>query len=98
MSREAAHDPALIRRLPLILLGGLAVLLAPLPWLGDLRTSASTRIVIICRTDKRSSTAQAVLRAAGFNGVTVLRGGMERWNNLNFATVGDVADGKRAMP
>lgn len=66
--------------------------------LGDLRTSASTRIVIVCRSDKRSAKVQAALGAAGFDGVTVLRGGMERWNNLNFATAGDVADGKRAMP
>ncbi len=46
MSREAAHDPALIRRLPLILLGGLAVLLAPLPWLGDLRTSSTPYLIL----------------------------------------------------
>jgi uncharacterized membrane protein YdjX (TVP38/TMEM64 family)/rhodanese-related sulfurtransferase len=37
-------------------------------------------IVIVCRTDKRSATAAQVLRAAGFAQVSVLRGGMEKWN------------------
>jgi uncharacterized membrane protein YdjX (TVP38/TMEM64 family)/rhodanese-related sulfurtransferase len=37
-------------------------------------------IVLVCRTDKRSTTAAQRLRAAGFTQVSVLRGGMERWN------------------
>jgi uncharacterized membrane protein YdjX (TVP38/TMEM64 family)/rhodanese-related sulfurtransferase len=37
-------------------------------------------IVIVCRTDKRSATAAQVLRAGGFAQVSVLRGGMEKWN------------------
>ena len=37
-------------------------------------------IVVVCRTDKRSANAAALLRAAGFRDVHVLRGGMERWN------------------
>jgi len=53
--------------------------------LDELRARSSGRIVIVCRTDKRSAMAQATLRAAGFAGVTALRGGMERWNALGFA-------------
>src|SRR5262249_15293287 len=37
-------------------------------------------IVLVCRTDKRSAHASALLRDAGFRDVHVLRGGMERWN------------------
>jgi uncharacterized membrane protein YdjX (TVP38/TMEM64 family)/rhodanese-related sulfurtransferase len=37
-------------------------------------------LVVVCRTDKRSATAAALLRNAGFRDVQVLRGGMERWN------------------
>src|SRR5262249_9278670 len=37
-------------------------------------------IVLVCRTDKRSAHASALLRDAGFHDVYVLRGGMERWN------------------
>ena len=37
-------------------------------------------IVLVCRTDKRSGHAAALLRDSGFRDVHVLRGGMERWN------------------
>jgi uncharacterized membrane protein YdjX (TVP38/TMEM64 family) len=44
---------------------------------------AATRdqtVVLVCRTDKRSSAAAEALRGAGFRDARVLRGGMERWN------------------
>ena len=37
-------------------------------------------VILVCRTDKRSATAAALLRDAGFVDVRVLCGGMERWN------------------
>jgi len=37
-------------------------------------------IVLVCRTDKRSAMAAQGLRAAGFTEVSVLRRGMEQWN------------------
>lgn len=37
-------------------------------------------IILVCRTDKRSATAAALLRGSGFHDVHVLRGGMEQWN------------------
>ena len=55
--------------------------------LDELRSSATKRIAVVCRTDKRSATVQSRLRAAGLADVTVLRGGMERWNALGFDTV-----------
>ncbi len=48
--------------------------------LDDLRSRSGQRIAVVCRTEKRSVSAQATLRAAGFADVSVLRGGMERWN------------------
>ncbi|MCC2664367.1 MAG: uncharacterized protein K0S35_2289 [Geminicoccaceae bacterium] len=55
--------------------------------LGDLRLETNGAITVVCRTDRRSSSAQATLSAAGFGDVTVLRGGMERWNALGFETI-----------
>ena len=37
-------------------------------------------IVLVCRTDKRSAAAAQTLRNAGFTQISVLRRGMERWN------------------
>lgn len=37
-------------------------------------------VILVCRTDKRSANAAALLRESGFRDVHVLRGGMERWN------------------
>jgi uncharacterized membrane protein YdjX (TVP38/TMEM64 family)/rhodanese-related sulfurtransferase len=45
--------------------------------LGDHRAQS---IAIVCRTDKRSATAAALLAHAGFSNVRVVRGGMEQWN------------------
>jgi rhodanese-related sulfurtransferase len=55
--------------------------------LGELRGRAKDGIAVVCRTDKRSATARASLRAAGFDDVAVVRGGMERWSALGFETV-----------
>jgi rhodanese-related sulfurtransferase len=52
--------------------------------LDDLRSNSGRKFVVVCRTDKRSALAQATLRAAGLDGVSVLRGGMEGWNALRF--------------
>ena len=57
--------------------------------LDDPRLTADGKIAVVCRTDKRSAKAQDILRDAGLNDVTVLRGGMERWNVLGFETVSD---------
>lgn len=43
-------------------------------------------VTLVCRTDRRSATAHAILRNAGFRNVAVLRGGTERWNALGFET------------
>jgi uncharacterized membrane protein YdjX (TVP38/TMEM64 family)/rhodanese-related sulfurtransferase len=39
-------------------------------------------IVMVCKTDKRSANGAALLRDAGFERVSVLRGGMENWKRL----------------
>ena len=56
----------------------------PLPELArrvaELGSLIETPVVLVCQTDKRSANAAAVLDAAGFRDVLVLRGGMMRWN------------------
>jgi uncharacterized membrane protein YdjX (TVP38/TMEM64 family)/rhodanese-related sulfurtransferase len=48
--------------------------------LGNLSDLKGSPLVVVCRTDKRSVSAAALLHDAGFRDVQVLRGGMERWN------------------
>ena len=50
----------------------------------ELGSLAKTPIVLVCKTDKRSASAAAMLDAAGFQDVFVLRGGMVRWNEAGF--------------
>ena len=45
-------------------------------------------IVLVCRTDKRSAAAAQTLRAAGFTQVSVLRRGMEQWNDAGLPVEG----------
>jgi rhodanese-related sulfurtransferase len=39
-------------------------------------------VVVVCKTDRRSSTAARQLREAGVPSVSVLRGGMEQWHAI----------------
>jgi rhodanese-related sulfurtransferase len=48
--------------------------------LQELGSLADKPVVLVCMTDRRSARAAAVLDAAGFRDVSVLRGGMVRWN------------------
>ena len=48
--------------------------------LNELSELRKSPLVVVCRTEKRSASAAALLREAGFRDVQVLRGGMERWN------------------
>jgi uncharacterized membrane protein YdjX (TVP38/TMEM64 family)/rhodanese-related sulfurtransferase len=61
----------------------------------ELRTVKSDRVVAVCRTDKRSASAAAVLREAGFD-VDVLRGGMQAWNKARMHVERNALDEKRA--
>lgn len=47
--------------------------------ISEIETLRDRPVVLICRTDKRSASAAAALRSAGFSDVHVLRGGMEQW-------------------
>jgi uncharacterized membrane protein YdjX (TVP38/TMEM64 family)/rhodanese-related sulfurtransferase len=47
--------------------------------IGELSALKGGRVVAVCKTDKRSASAAAVLREAGID-ADVLRGGMEAWN------------------
>jgi uncharacterized membrane protein YdjX (TVP38/TMEM64 family)/rhodanese-related sulfurtransferase len=43
-----------------------------------------TPVVFVCRTHKRSTQAAQLLRDAGFNQVSVLRGGMQSWQRSGY--------------
>jgi uncharacterized membrane protein YdjX (TVP38/TMEM64 family)/rhodanese-related sulfurtransferase len=55
--------------------------------LEELQSSQQRKITLVCRTDKRSVQAAALLNRAGFADVAVLRGGMEQWNRADFEIV-----------
>ena len=61
-----------------------------LPEIAGLRDSS---IVVVCRTDKRSAAAAALLREAGFRDVNVLRGGMKGWNQRGLPVDGRYSAG-----
>lgn len=61
--------------------GAINAPLAELPGrLAEFSSLAGRSIVLVCHTDKRSSAAWSMLRAAGHERVFVLKGGMDRWN------------------
>jgi uncharacterized membrane protein YdjX (TVP38/TMEM64 family)/rhodanese-related sulfurtransferase len=52
-------------------------------------------IGLVCRTDKRSAAAAQTLRAAGFKQISVLRRGMEHWNEAGLPVEGRTLDSTR---
>jgi uncharacterized membrane protein YdjX (TVP38/TMEM64 family)/rhodanese-related sulfurtransferase len=48
--------------------------------LSEINVLKDEPVILVCRTDKRSASAAALLCDAGFSDVRVLHGGMERWN------------------
>jgi uncharacterized membrane protein YdjX (TVP38/TMEM64 family)/rhodanese-related sulfurtransferase len=56
--------------------------------LAELAGLERTPIVLVCRTDKRSAAAARTLRAADFAQVSVLRRGMEQWNEAGLPVEG----------
>jgi len=59
--------------------------------LAELAGLERTPLVLVCRTDKRSATAARTLRVAGFAQVSVLRRGMEQWNDAGLPVEGRTA-------
>jgi uncharacterized membrane protein YdjX (TVP38/TMEM64 family)/rhodanese-related sulfurtransferase len=56
--------------------------------LSELAGLEQKSIVLVCRTDKRSAAAGQSLREAGFTHVSVLRRGMEHWNEAGLPVEG----------
>jgi uncharacterized membrane protein YdjX (TVP38/TMEM64 family)/rhodanese-related sulfurtransferase len=54
------------------------------PELQSLSALKETPLVFVCKTDKRSAKAAQLLRDAGFQQVSVLRGGMEGWQRSGY--------------
>jgi rhodanese-related sulfurtransferase len=48
--------------------------------LTEIRAFQNRPVILVCKTDRRSAAAAAMLSGAGFPDVRVLRGGMVQWN------------------
>jgi uncharacterized membrane protein YdjX (TVP38/TMEM64 family)/rhodanese-related sulfurtransferase len=58
--------------------------------LSELGSLRERKIVLVCKTDKRSANAAGLLHSDGFCDVRVLRGGMVRWNEQQLPVVGQL--------
>ncbi len=56
--------------------------------LSEIKARGDKPVIVVCRTDKRSARAAELLRDAGLGEVSVLRGGMERWNQIGLQVEG----------
>ena len=56
--------------------------------LPELAGAEGEPFVLVCRTDKRSAAAARTLRAAGLAQISVLRRGMEQWNEAGLPVEG----------
>jgi rhodanese-related sulfurtransferase len=56
----------------------------------ELSDNTQRPIAIVCRTDRRSAKAEALLAKKGFTDVHVVRGGMTAWLERGWAVVRDV--------
>ena len=59
--------------------------------LSEIKARGGKPVIVVCRTDKRSARAAELLRDAGLGEVSVLRGGMERWNQIGLQVEGKSA-------
>lgn len=57
--------------------------------LSEVRDMAADAIITVCRTDRRSARAENLLRDAGLQNLSVLRGGMVRWDRLGYEVAGN---------
>lgn len=55
----------------------------------DIEAYRRTPVYIICLTDARSGAAARIFRTVGFSQLAVLKGGMTRWNELQFPITQD---------
>ena len=75
---ELGHIPGAVN----IPVGDIANRLIEIKALGD------KPVIMVCKTDKRSARAAEILRSENFADVRVLRGGMERWNQIGLEVKG----------
>lgn len=66
--------------------------------LAELAGLEPAQVVLVCRTDKRSAAAARTLRAAGFAQVSVLRRGMEQWNEAGLPVEGRAVEAAGQSP
>ncbi len=54
----------------------------------EIKALGNKPVIIVCQTDRRSARAAEILRNRNFADVRVLRGGMERWNQIGLQVKG----------
>ena len=79
---ELGHIPGAVN----IPVGDIANRLIEIKALGD------KPVIIVCKTDRRSARAAEILRNENLADVRVLRGGMERWNQIGLEVKGGAPD------
>lgn len=79
---ELGHIPGAVN----IPVGYIANRLIEIKALGD------KPVIMVCKTDRRSAHAAEILRNENFADVRVLRGGMERWNQIGLQVKGGAHD------
>jgi rhodanese-related sulfurtransferase len=54
----------------------------------EIKALGDKPVIMVCKTDKRSAHVAEILRNENFADVRVLRGGMERWNQIGLEVKG----------
>ena len=58
----------------------------------EIKALGNKPVIIVCQTDRRSARAAEILRNENLADVRVLRGGMERWNQIGLEVKGGAPD------
>ncbi|MDO8354241.1 MAG: sterol desaturase family protein [Aestuariivirga sp.] len=58
----------------------------------EIKALGNKPVIMVCKTDRRSAHAAEILRNENFADVRVLRGGMERWNQIGLQVKGGAPD------
>ncbi|MDP1699525.1 MAG: VTT domain-containing protein [Aestuariivirga sp.] len=58
----------------------------------EIKALGNKPVIMVCKTDRRSAQAAEILRNENFADVRVLRGGMERWNQIGLEVKGGAPD------
>lgn len=55
---------------------------------GDMEALKGEPVFVMCRTENRAPRTARILKKAGFTNVSIVKGGMSRWNRENYPVEG----------